>query len=276
MPSLNPLLSSIKLPGRVFQLPSKGLFYAPGVLASTVVNAEIQVKPMSALTELKIKSADLLISGKVLREVCVECAPEILNPEKLLSRDVDGLFCFLVAATYGDVKKIHSGHDCKGAQWRDHQVNLQTIIANPNNESLNHVDTLFSVKLSNGQTVRLKPVTYEDSLTMMNLKQSVAKADGAGEIFPLKLLEEIVVADLMSVIDWVEDTQGGEVIKVTNKAQIEEWIRAIPKRFVDEITVGVNRSADWGFTFSVPIECPDCGSTYPYALDLNPINFFSG
>ena len=51
--ALNPLLAKVKLPGRVFQLPSRGLFYQTGVLSDSVRNGEIQIKPMSALVELK-------------------------------------------------------------------------------------------------------------------------------------------------------------------------------------------------------------------------------
>jgi len=45
----NPLLAAIKMPGRVFQLPSRGIFYKDGELDETCKNGEIHVQPLSAL-----------------------------------------------------------------------------------------------------------------------------------------------------------------------------------------------------------------------------------
>ena len=41
--SNNPLLQKIRLPGRIFQLPSRGLFYKNGELDESVKNGEIHV-----------------------------------------------------------------------------------------------------------------------------------------------------------------------------------------------------------------------------------------
>ena len=171
---INPLLAKVKLPGKVFQLPSKGVFYEPGVLADSVRNAEIQVKPMSAMIELKIRSADLLLSTKIIQEICQECAPEILKPEMLVSQDVDALFIFLVMATYGNLKTIKAMHNCQKAEVHDYQVDLDPIVSNPRNSVLDHKDMLYQVDLDNGQSVRLKSVLFTDSVDMVVLRQQLS------------------------------------------------------------------------------------------------------
>lgn len=281
MSTLNPLLSKVKLPGKVFTLPSKGIFYDKGVLAESVQNAEIHVKPMSALTEMKIKSVDLLLSGKVLREVCQECAPEILRPEKLVSKDIDALFCFLVMASYGSQKTIRATHYAcaefkRGAEPHTYQVDLERVISNPRNEALNYRAMLYTKTLSNGQTVNLRPITFESTISLMTIRQELNKMHLDDKPIPSEDLEKLVVFDLMSVVDSVEDEIGGEKIKVTDLNQIEEWLRALPKKLTDEITEAATKSAEWGFDLNVDLTCKDCKMPFKYELDLNPITFFSG
>ena len=274
--SLNPLLAKVKLPGRVFQFPSKGLFYPVGVLADSVRNGEIQVKPMSALVELKVRSADLLISTKVIREVCLECAPEILKPELLLSTDVDALFVFLVSATYGNDKTVRSIHDCDNAEVHEYIIKLDPIISDPRNRVLDHKDMLYSCDLENGQSVKLKPVLFNDAIDMMVLRQAIASKEmTAPSSITFNEMEDIVIRDLMAVVESVSTGGDGSQV-VTDRKQISEWIRALPKKYVDQIVETSTRAADWGFNMTVKLTCKDCGKEYDHHVELNPINFFSG
>ena len=68
--TVNPLLQGIKLPGRTFQLPSRGALYNDE-LDGTIVGGEVHVHPMTALTEINLKNPDLLFNGKAQ---CAGCA----------------------------------------------------------------------------------------------------------------------------------------------------------------------------------------------------------
>jgi len=271
----NPLLGKVKLPGRVFNLPSKGMFYRPGeVLAENIKDGEIQVKPMSALAELKMRSADLLMSGKVLGEVCAECVPEILHPEKLVTKDVDALFAFLVISTYGSTKDIKSIHECENAKVHDYSVSLDPIVGDPHNQVLEHKDLIYSVEISTGQRVVLKPVTFTDSLELLSLRQEIGRIEMAGSQVSSALIEKMVINDLLCVIDAVEDESIQ--LRVTDRAMITEWLRELGSKDTTKIVEAANKTADWGFDFGVKIKCKDCGAEYRHGLELNPINFFSG
>jgi hypothetical protein len=278
MSSLNPLLEKVKLPGRVFSLPSKGQFYKAGeVLDSHVKDGEIQVKPMSALTEVKLRSADLLLSGKIIREVCLECAPEILVPEKLINKDIDALFVFLVASTYGSAKKIQSIHNCKKAEVHEYTISLDTILVNPRNDCLVHKDMMYQVDLNNGQRVILNPVKFQDSMDIMLMRQELARKQRDNIPVETTDYELLIIADLLCVIEAVEDTAlDGKIIRVTDRNLIAEWARALTKKHTDMIIKAANESAEWGFEFKVPVTCKDCGEEYSHEIELNPVNFFSG
>lgn len=274
-PSLNPLLAKVKLPGRVFQLPSKGLFYEPGILAESVKDGEIQVKPMSGLTELKVRSADLLISNKVISEICVECCPDIVKPEQLLAKDVDALFLFLLASTYGNQKSIRSIHDCAKAEVHDYMIDLNQIISNPNNKMLDYRDTILTCDLPNGQVVKLRPVKFIDSVDMLLLRQAISKKEADRIPVHNEELENLVIRDMLSVLQSVS-TGGADSIEVKDLTKIDEWIRALSKTYIDLIVETAVKAGEWGFEFNVKLKCKDCGKEYDHNLEFNPINFFSG
>jgi hypothetical protein len=261
-------MSKIKLPGRVFQLPSKGLFYKEGVLSPSVQNGEIKVAPLSALGEMKLRSPDLLFTGMALKEICQECCPDVLKPELLVSKDVDAIFCFLRIATYGSEMSVRSTHDCEQGKLNDYLVNIENIIINPNNLMLDHKDTIFDLDLSNGQKVTLRPVIFQDMIEMTHLQQAIEKSIAeSGDPDP-KIIQSAVVRDIMSVIQSVDG--------ISDTFMIEEWVRSLQKKYFNEIIERSKQCSDWGFNLTVDLKCKDCGEVFQHNLELDPINFFSG
>lgn len=273
----NPLLGKVKLPGRVFQLPSKGAFYQSGVLAAHVIDGEVQVKPMSALAEVKIRSADLLYSGKIIRELCQECVPEILRPEVLVTKDVDALFTFLRVSTYGTKIDTTVAHDCEHAKTHAHQIDLDPILSNPRNSVLAHKETLYRIELSNGQVVHGKPPTYQDAMNVAQQRMAITKIERTGGDPDEGLLIRMMIDDMLAIIASVEtDTLKGDRVVVTRQDHIEEWLKSISKTVQLELFEGIKKADEWGFDFSTDIVCKDCGATYRYKMELDPINFFFG
>jgi len=263
----NPLLAKIKLPGRIFQLPSKGIFYTEGVLADHIKDGEIEVRPLSAFAEMKLRSPDMLFSGRAVREICLECIPDILKPESLVSKDVDAIFCFLRIVTYGSTMDIKSIHDCSSREVQSYKVNIEDIIMKANNKILDHIDVLYSVTLSNGQEVKLKPITFQDAIDMSHLEYEVEKKliDG---ITDQEAIEKSLVHDIMSVIESVDG--------ITDQTMIEEWARSLQRKFFDEIIEKAQAASEWGFNLTVELTCKQCEKIYQHNLELDPINFFSG
>ena len=266
--SSNPLLTKIKLPGRIFQLPSKGIFYKQGVLADEVKNGEIQVKPLSALAEMKLRSVDLLYSGRALQEICDECIPDIKITESIVSKDIDAIFCFLRIVTYGSEMSVRSVHDCQNSKQHEYIVNVEQIIMDPNNKILDHADSIYNITLSNGQKVKLKPVTFQDSIDIVHLQQELEKHMSTSGKPDMKIMEATMVRDIMSVIS--------EVDGISDRYQIEEWARNLQKKFYNEIIEQSKICNGWGFNLNTKLRCKDCGKEYNHNLELDPINFFSG
>jgi hypothetical protein len=272
---MNPLI--IQLPGRVMQLPSKGVFYN-GVLHEDVKDGEIHVKPMSALAELKMKNADLLYSGKAVNEICRECIPEIKHPSKLLGKDVDAIFLFLQLATFGAMRSINSMHNCEKGSIHKHEINIEEIINNVNTSVLNNWTVLYeNLELSNGFKINIKPVLFSDSIEIMQLKYKLSELGELGEhnnANAHNVLEEIFIKDTLSIIKSVV-TPTGTV--VDNEEHIKEWIKTLSSAILKEIEqYNTAANTSWGYDFKVKLTCPDCGEKYDHDLDLNPVSFSNG
>lgn len=274
----NPLITHAKLPGRMFQLPSKGLFYEKGVLAPHVTNAEIQVHPMSALAEMKLRTPDLLFSGRAIREVCAECVPDILLPERLVSKDIDALFCFLRIATYGSVMNVTAVHTCPGAEPHSYAVNLDEIIMQPNNAVLDHRDISYRLILLTDQTVNLRPVTFLDSLDVMHLRQELDQQTEQTGSVNGDLMAGVLVRDVQSLIASVETPSPDSPDKslvITDVNFIRDWLRQLSKKSIDAIVDQSVKANYWGFNFNISLTCRDCNKSFSYDLELDPISFFS-
>lgn len=254
----NPLLS-VKIPGRTFQLPSKGLIYHNNELNDSVSEGEVHVHPLSALTELSLKNPDLLFNGKAIVAVCKECVPEISSPLDLSSKDIDAILFFLRMVTYGSEYRIEVDHKCEGSKTHGYTVNLESILA-----SCKYVDsTTFNpdefVEID-GFKIFARPIRFRDVINLFQLTGNKKEFDEAD----IKLLAK---TNLLSMIRKVNETENPE--------HIAQWIETLTTPQVTKITEHANKLNDWGLNHVVEIKCKDCGEIMNVELPLNPVNFFT-
>lgn len=265
----NPLMSKIKLPGRTFQLPSRGALYNNGELIGA--EGEIHVHPMSALAEISLKNPDMLFNGKALNQVFAECIPEIKKPTELYGRDIDAIMYFLRLVTYGPDFEIRVKHDCEGAKEHSYLVNIEELI-----QKIEFLDPTvaaekFQCTLPNGQVVKVHPVKFDHMIKLyqMNTGKTEFTADD---------IKKNVVFNLVNLIESVSvPTAEGEasIPDVTNKKQIQEWVSSITTPYQNRITDIIENTNDWGPNQTVSLKCKDCAKEIPVDLPLNPISFFT-
>lgn len=272
----NPLMSKIKLPGRTFQLPSRGALYKNGELSGS--EGEVHVHPMSALAEISLKNPDLLFNGKALNDVFAECIPEIKKPTELYGRDIDAIMFYLRLVTYGPEFEIRVRHDCKesitvddvGSPVKDKSGNVihkeHSYVVNIE-EMIHRIRFLdptlsdeFKCELPNGQVVRVHPVKFEHMIKLFQMNS------GKDE-FTADDIKQNVVFNLVNLIESVDD--------VTDKDQIREWVSSITTPYQNRITEAIEKTNEWGPEQSTKIVCRDCKHEVPVELPLNPISFFT-
>jgi len=254
----NPLMAKIKLPGRTFQLPSRGALYKNGELSSQ--EGEVHVHPMSALAEISLKNPDLLFNGKALNQVFSECIPEIKKPTELYGRDIDAIMYFLRLVTYGPMFEIKVKHDCADAKDHSYTVNIEELIGKIRFLDPTVAAENFQVTLPNGQVVKVHPVKFDHMIKLfqMNTGKKEFTADD---------IKKNVVFNLTSLIESVDG--------ITDKKQIEEWVSGITTPYQNRITDTIEKTNEWGPNQNVDLKCKDCGNTFNVELPLNPISFFT-
>lgn len=260
MADTNPLLLKVKLPGRTFQLPSRGSLYDNGELDASTSAGEIHVHPMSALTEINLKNPDILFNGKALVAVLNESVPAIKKPLELFGRDVDAIMFFLRLSTYGSEYRIEVKHDCEKAIQHSYIIDLEAIVSSMKLLDPTVVESKRIVTLENGQVVYTRPMKFKDIINLFHVSAN-KKELTANDI------KELAVTNLMSMIERVEDT--------TEPKLIEEWIRNLTTPMVTRITEAATELNKWGPDHIVTLPCKDCKADMKVELPLNPISFFT-
>lgn len=256
----NPLLPKVKLPGRTFQLPSKGALYHSGELDPSITDGEVHVHPMTALTEINLKNPDLLFNGKALESVLAECVPGVKKPLELFGRDIDAILFFLRLATYGAEYRVEVTHNCENAKQHSYTVNLEELIQRMPHLDPTMIEAKRKVELSTGQVVYTRPMRFSDVINLFH-------ASGNKKELTPEDIREIAVMNLMSMIERVDD--------VTDKKHIEEWLRSLTSPMINRITAGANELNGWGPEQVVTLKCRDCGEDMRAELPLNPVSFFT-
>lgn len=157
----NPLQKYFRQPKVYITLPSQGNFYPEGAL-NMPETEELPVFPMTAKDELTLKTPDALLNGQATVDVIKSCVPNILDPWKMPSIDLDTILIAIRIATYGEQLDITTKIPGIGDE-RDYGVDLRKI--------LNKLVTAsFTNKVTIGNmNVTIRPLTYEE-FTKSSLK----------------------------------------------------------------------------------------------------------
>jgi len=254
----NPLLAKIKLPGRTFQLPSRGALYQNGEVAGT--EGEVHVHPMSALAEISLKNPDLLFNGKAINQVFKECIPEIKNPTELYGRDIDAIMYYLRLVTYGPEFEIRVKHDCADAKEHSYLVNIEDLVQKIRFLDPTVAEEQFQTTLPNGQVVKVHPVKFDHMIKLFQMNTGKKE-------FTAEDVKKNVVFNLVNLIESVDG--------ITDKKLIEEWVSSITTPYQNKITDAIEKTNEWGPDQTVTLKCKDCGQEMAVDLPLNPISFFT-
>jgi hypothetical protein len=259
--SSNPLLAKVKVPGKIFQLPSKGLMYTNGELSPAVENGEVHVYPLSAMDEIKMKNPDMLFSGKAFDDVIRQCVPDVLKPLELFGKDVDALMTFIRVVTYGADFEIETKHSCPTAKDRIYAIDLNGVIGSMVPMEPTMLDTYYSVTLENGQVVVLEPIRLKHVVEM--LQTSLVNKENPS----FEDIQKSLVGNLLNMIRSVDG--------IEDKALISEWVTQVPTTYISSIADKLTMANDWGPSFDREVKCKDCGEHFLVELPVNPVSFFT-
>jgi len=275
----NPLQQFYRQEAFRIKIPSKGNFYDEKVLTLDD-DLELGVLPMTAQDEILLKSPDALLSGKAISDVIKSCIPEVKNPKKLLSCDIDALMISIRRASYGDEADLSA--ECPKCEHKGtFGIDLDTL--------LTHTETLdssYEVILPQGLTIFLRPGTYETLVKQYkaafeNTKAQRAIAASANEDAAMHLLSRAfkelaklnfeLINDAIVKVVFTDENNEEQVI--TNKKHIGEFIANIDKTSVDVIDEKLAEINKVGIQRTFEAVCKECGEKWEADVEFNPVNF---
>lgn len=256
---VNPLLAKAKLPGRIFQLPSRGIFYKNGELDDTVKQGEIHVQPLSAMDEIIMKNPDQLFSGQAVEQVYRTCVRGVNKPTELLAKDVDAIMLFLRTVTYGPTFEYTVKHECKDAKEHSYVADIDQMIAQLKMIDPTTVDAVYQVELQNHQHVKLRPNRYAQVIELIKHNQGKVELTVEDQKFNFRTM-------LSGMIESVDD--------ITDPKLIAEWIDALQSTFTSRLTSKLDEVNNWGPSMKWNTTCKDCGEVFEVELPINPVSFF--
>ena len=150
----NPLRQYFRRPAVFFSLPSKGKGYSPDIVEMTETG-ELPVYPMTAIDEITVRTPDALYNGSAVADLIKSCVPNIKDPWKLNSTDLDAVLIAIRAA--GGQENLEIGTVCpKCSNEATYNINLVAILSQLKQADY---DSVLSV---NDLKIKFRPLSYKE------------------------------------------------------------------------------------------------------------------
>lgn len=261
----NPLLDrNNRMPGQSIRLPSLGKFYTNGELSEDTINGEIVLFPMTMTDEIMMKSPDMLFQGTAIDIVFKRCSPNIVKPLNLLTSDVDYILTHLRRISFGstiDIEFTCSKKEC--GKKNEVAVPLDYFTSESKELDADTYQEKYKVVTPNsGNTVRIKPVTFNDYLLIQQVNADTLNDPDA--------MKHFILDSFISVIDAVDEVKNDSA---ENRGFIKEWLDSVHRADSQAIIDAIENVQDFGPKFKYTTKC-SCGHKNELTTEINPTAFF--
>lgn len=269
----NPLRQYFRKPAIYIKLPSGGRQYKPGIV-DLPENGELPVYSMTALDEITVRTPDALFNGQAVVDLIKSCVPNIKEPWKINSIDLDALLIGIRTATDGNKHEISTVCPaCKEAAIYD--INLVGCLNDLNPRSYEQEYMIGPL------TFKFKPLSYKD-LNEVNLKQfeiqrlfetaqSLTETDQIARTKQAHIMiSEMAMNAISKSIEYVKT----DTIYVDQSEYILDFIKNAEKALYEEVkgkTIELKQSAQ---IKPLKMKCMHCGHDYEQEFTLNISDFF--
>lgn len=270
----NPLRQYFRRPAVYVKLPSGGLGYTSDIVEMPE-SGELPVYPMTAIDEITARTPDALFNGTAVAELLKSCVPNIKDPWRINSTDLDPLLIAIKAASGGESLDLES--ICPSCtEQSTYQINLIAILS-----SLKEGD--YETPLEIGDLkIKFKPLTYrqindaatgqfEVQRTFMTLN-NIEDEDERTKVSHAAL-EKITMLTMELVayaIEYIE-TPG---TTVTESEFIFDFLKNCDRNIYTQIREYNTMLRQATEIKPLEIQCVNCEHEYTQPFTLNPADFF--
>ena len=185
---------------------------------------ELPVYPMTAIDEITTKTPDALYNGSAVVDIIASCIPNIKQPWKITSVDLDAILVAIKIATNGNEMEIETKCD-KCDETSKFGVNLSIVLNNFKSGDYESGLVIDQLK------IKFKPLNYK-SLSASSIKQfeiqKKIKDPNINTSMSLSssLLNKEKVATEAEIIELLKPPMPSENSPLTD-AEIEELIQKL-------------------------------------------------
>ena len=270
----NPLKKYFRQPKIYVDLPSKGVYVAPGTLVGDP--EKMAIFGMTGMDEILMKTPDALLSGEGTVKVIESCCPVIKDAWNISILDLDLLLVAIRIATYGNTMSItHTCSKCEALN--DFEIELGNIV--------NHFkQCVYDNKVVlKDLVINLRPITYrawtEFQLKNFAIQRQLVQTsrledtDAQNKIMPdlFKQLSVMQKEALIAQIDSVEISEG----VVDQASYISEFIMNSEQIVFEKIKEQVDKNRVAWEIPKMSVTCPECGSEEMTTINIDQSDFFA-
>lgn len=271
----NPLKQFFRRPAVYFKLPSQGKNYEPGVI-EVPESGEFPVYPMTAIDEITVRTPDALFNGTALVDLIKSCLPNIKDPWKLNSNDIDAVLIAIRAASGQPDLEVETACP-KCSHVASYSLNLLSVLSNL---TYGEYDKLLEV---NDLKLKFRPLNYKEmneaGVAQFEIQRRFADVDSIKDedektkktFEGLRVVTELTMNILAQTIEYIETPTS----RVDTKEFIAEFLHNC-----DGVLFAAIRDHNSKLKIStdlkpLEIKCTECGNEYTQNYMLNPSDFFA-
>lgn len=274
----NPLAKYFRQPSIYMKLPSEGRFWGENSL-ELPVNGEIPVYPMTARDEITLRTPDSLMNGQGVVDVILSCCPNIKDPWKMPSVDVDAVLIGIRIASYGfemdiDTKCPHCGEE------NNHSLDLRsilsTIVCPDYIKKIEVNDLKIKVRPQPFSTInRQNGVSFEEQRMLEALETADLTVEERGQRVAdsMNRLLQISIDTVTNCTELIELSDGSVVNKPEYISEFYNNVDAGVVRAVQKRLGEINAEAEIKAR-KVACTSPECSKEYEIPLEFDYSNFF--
>lgn len=270
----NPLRQYFRRPAIYLRLPSGGKGYAPGIINNTQTD-ELPVYPMTAIDEITSRTPDALFNGSAVADIIKSCIPDITDPWRLFSTDLDAVLIAIRSASQGNEMEIET--QCPSCEeMSKYGVNLISILS-----GLKSADYTKELKIGE-LSIKFRPLIYREmneagskQFEMQRLFKSISEIEDEDDrnkkmTEGIVSITKITMQVLSETIEYIDAPTG----RVAEVAFILDFLNNCDKEVYAKIRDYNTELKEMAEMKPLHIKCTQCQHEYDQNFTLNATDFF--
>lgn len=270
----NPLRQYFRRPAVYFKLPSEGKYYKEGVV-DIPENGEIPVYPMTAIDEITLRTPDALFNGAAVVELIKSCIPNIKDPWKINSNDLDAILIAIRAA--GGQENLEINSTCpKCENFATLALPLAAVLSQLRSGDY---DTELPV---NDLKIKFRPLTYKEmneaGLEQFKIQKTYGDLDSIENAEEknkktqeaVRAITEATMRIISNTIEYI-DTPS---VRVEEKQYIDDFLHNCDGSVYVAIRDHNAKLKNSTELQPLQVKCDSCTHEYIQPFTLNATDFF--